>query len=269
MCNLRFETTLPEFKSIMCFIKMKKGITARGSFNAMLFLFPFALILCFTGCRSLKENPKFTFADGIYHTKIKGKRQIVYVENTDDSVVVYALKKGWQRLDLKTSAIPKKAYAQNASTETIAANKYSQRGFDVDILTIPLKFRPSVTSFPKQFSNNINGVVYLGYRNDMYRLSYDKNPIGKISQNIKHYGISAGIITGLGVTAMNPYVTSNQIAIEYDGLVWSKGVAVLMGLDKFTFGLTASVDHLLDKNKAHWIYHGKPYLGLAVGLNLN
>ncbi|WP_439554938.1 hypothetical protein [Dyadobacter sp.] len=220
-------------------------------------------------CKSAKDSPKFNFADGVYHTELKGKNRQVYIENTEDSIVVYSLQKGWKRMDLKSTTMQKKSYPQKSDKETLGANKYWQNGFDVDILTIPLKFRPTAESFPKQFSNNVNGVVYLGYRSDIYRLSYKKNPIGRVTQDVKHYGISAGLITGLGVTAMNPWVTNNAINIEYDGLVWSKGVAILMGLNQITFGIIGGVDHLLDKNRDSWIYHGKPYVGLAVGLNLN
>ena len=231
--------------------------------------FLLAAFFTFSGCKSVKDSPKFKFGDGIYTSKVNGKKQSVYIENTNDSIVVYALEKGWQRLSLNASSIPKRTYPQKTSSKTIRTNQYKQNSFDIDILTIPLKFRPPISSFPGQLNNSLNGTVYLGYRNDTYSLSYDKNPIGILSQKITHYGISAGIITGIGTTAMNPYVTNNQISIEYDGLVWSKGVAIIMGVDKFTFGIIGALDHLADKNKTYWLYQGKPYVGLAVGLNLN
>ena len=232
-------------------------------------LFFLILIFIFAGCKTIKDSPKFKFEDGIYNSKIEGKKRHVYIENTNDSIIVYALAKGWQRLSVSASSIPKRTFPQKTSSKTISANKYWQNGFDIDILTVPLKFRPSLSSFPKQLNNSLNGTVYLGYRNDTYSLSYDKNPIGILNQKIMHYGISAGFITGIGTTAMNPYVTNNNISIEYEGFIWSKGVAVIMGVDKFTFGIIGAVDHLMDKNKGYWLYQGKPYIGLAVGLNLN
>ncbi|WP_165940196.1 MULTISPECIES: hypothetical protein [Dyadobacter] len=56
---------------------------------------------------------------------------------------------------------------------------------------------------------------------------------------------------------------------EYDGLVWGKGIAGIIGINNFTIGLAIGFDNLLDKNKQVWIYQGKPWLGLAFGLNLN
>lgn len=232
-------------------------------------VFALASILYLTGCRSQKDSPKFNFADGVYHTKIKGKKQQVYVENTQDSISIYRLNKGWRHTPVKPSELVRRTFAQRAITETLHNNKYWQNGFDVDVMTIPIKFRPSAPSFPRQFSNHLNGAVYLGYRTDVYKLSIVTDPIGRPHEKIKHYGISTGIVTGFGMTPLNPWVTNNGISIEYDGMVWSKGVAIMMGVENFTFGLTAGIDHLLDGNRQVWIYQGRPYLGLAVGLNLN
>ncbi len=234
------------------------------------FLFLLFFVIMLSGCAGLKDSPKFKFDDGVYRTKINGKNQHVYVENTNDTITVYTLKKGWHRLSPSTTNLkPLKSYTLKNAGKEAGSQKYWQNSFDIDFMTIPIKLRPSTQSFPKQFSNNVNGIIYLGYRNDTYRLSYKTNPVGKIKQKITHYGISAGFITGIGATAMNPWVTNNQITIEYDGLIWSKGVAIVMGVDKFTFGLIGAIDHLLDKNKDYWIYQGKPYVGLAIGLNLN
>lgn len=233
------------------------------------FLWFLAAAMLLYSCKSQKDSAKFNFADGVYHTRIKGGKKQVYVENTEDSVSIYALNKGWKSAPLKPSALTKQSFPQKASGGNMGNSKYWQNGFDVDILTIPIKFRPASLSFPRQFSNHLNGAVYLGYRTDVYRLTFEKDPIGRIHQKVKHYGLSGGLVTGFGVTPLNPWVTNNNISIEYDGLAWSKGAALIMGLDNFTFGLVGGIDHLLDGNRHFWIYQGKPYLGLVVGLNLN
>ena len=68
---------------------------------------------------------------------------------------------------------------------------------------------------------------------------------------------------------MNPWVTENNISIEYDGVVWSKGLAGILAIDNFTIGLGLGWDYLTDANKKYWIYQNMPWLGLAFGLNLN
>ena len=68
---------------------------------------------------------------------------------------------------------------------------------------------------------------------------------------------------------MNPWVTSDRVQIEYEGIIWTKGIAGLVGLNNFTVGLALGWDHLLDQNRKDWIYQQKPWLGFVFGLNLN
>ncbi|MCF0052640.1 hypothetical protein LXM25_21390 [Dyadobacter sp. LJ53] len=163
----------------------------------------------------------------------------------------------------------RRAFPQVISQSSINSVYFKQSSFDVDFLSIPFKYRPAKSGIPNQFNTNLNGAVYVGYRNDIYQLSFRKTPLNKYQRETRHYGISYGFFTGLGGTAMNPSVTDNQISIEYDGLVWGKGIAGIIGINNFTVGLALGFDNLLDENKKVWIYQGKPWLGLAFGLNLN
>lgn len=227
------------------------------------------LMITFVSCRALKDSPKYKLTDGVYKTKEDGHEMTVYVENAEDSVLVYQLAPGWKTKITNSKPLKPKVYPQGGVEKEIAASKYWKNTFDLDVLTIPFKYRPSTSSFTPQLSNHLNGALYLGYRNDTYELSYKRNPVGKISQRITHLGFSAGIATGMGVTPLNPWVTDNNINVEYDGFIWSKALCVLMAVEKLNFGLALGVDHLLDRNRKYWIYQGKPYLGLTVGLNLN
>jgi hypothetical protein len=133
-----------------------------------------------------------------------------------------------------------------------------------------LKYRPAVSGFPNQLNTGIfNGAFFLGYRNDIYELKYIENPLHAFKRNIRHYGFSIGVFAGLGTTPMNEFVTLSNIAIEYDGFVNVEGVAAFLSVRKLTFGLNAGVDHLMDPNRKVWIYQGKPWVGLSVGLHLN
>lgn len=93
--------------------------------------------------------------------------------------------------------------------------------------------------------------------------------LGEQDQKITHLGFSFGAFTGLGGTFMSPTNTDNMLQQEYDGLVWSKGIAAIFGINDFTVGLACGFDQLMDKNGPKWIYNHKPYLALTFGLNLN
>lgn len=231
---------------------------------------PFLLLLTlFSSCRALKDSPKYKLTDGVYKTKEGDRKVPVYVENAEDTVLVYRLGANWKTAKPDRKKLKPQIYPGSAVDKEIAASKYWKNTFDLDVLTIPFKYRPSTNSFTPQLSNHLNGALYLGYRKDTYELSYKSNPIGKVSQRVTHLGFSAGLATGIGVTPMNPWVTNDNINVEYDGFIWSKAICILMGVEKLNFGLALGIDHLLDKNRKYWIYQGKPYLGLTVGLNLN
>ncbi len=139
----------------------------------------------------------------------------------------------------------------------------------MDVLTVLFKYRPSAKGFPPQLNATFNGAAYFGYRTDAYKLSYSRTPLHIFKRTITHYGYSFGFFTGFGTARIDEYDTNNALSIEYDGLVNLLGVAVILAVDKVTFGLTCGTDHLLDKNAKVWVNNGKPWLGISIGLNLN
>ena len=144
--------------------------------------------------------------------------------------------------------------------------KFYRRTFDVDVLTIPFKIRPSVQSFPEQLNSNFSAALYLGRRFDYYHLKSKK----KVKSNfISGFGGGYGGFLGLGAVTMNPFVTQNAINYEYDGFVLTGGAAGIYDAKKFNLGLAVGTDFLVDKNRRVWIYHRKPWFGLLFGINLN
>jgi hypothetical protein len=237
----------------------------------MKFTLIWTLIACFVGlcsCRTITELPKYQLSDGYYKSKLfTQKTQLVYIDNSEDTISIYLPNQATKAIDPLRNT--KRTLPQMVSDITLTSNTFKQASLDIDFLTIPFKYRPRQNEFPRQFNTNLNGAVYVGFRNDIYQLRYDKTPLKNFQRQTRHYGYSIGLLTGLGGTAMNPWVTDNQIASEYDGLVWSKGIAAIIGINNFTIGLAVGFDNLLDYNKNYWIYQKAPWLGLAFGLNLN
>jgi hypothetical protein len=188
---------------------------------------------------------------------------------SEDSITVFRLDNNRKQFNIDT--LQSLTLSLPAVQHDTLFNTYSftQRSFDLDVLTIPFKYRPAAADLPNQLNTNFNGALYVGFRRDIYRLTYKKAPFNISKRKITHYGYSVGLFTGLGSTAINPWVTRDQITSEYDGVVWLKGMAGIIGINNFTFGLAIGVDHLLDRNHKVWIYQNKPWIGLVLGLNLN
>ena len=193
----------------------------------------------------------------------------MYVVPADESIKVYT-EKSLHKDFVDTATSLKIAFFPDQKPQDFENYVFRQNSLDADILSILLKYRPSINGFPNQLNTSIlNGALYLGYRTDLYKLTYTQSPLRIFRRDIVHYGFSFGIFTGVGSSGIDEFVTQNGINIQYDGFLNVSGIAVIIALNKLTFGLTFGADHLLDKNRKAWIYQGKPWVGLSVGLNLN
>ncbi len=208
--------------------------------------------LFFQSCASLRDSPKYQLNDGYYEFRQSDTNfKRVYVDTQDDSVAIYSL--------------------QGEPTVTVIPSSdefFRIRTFDADIITIGFKYRPAVSSLPRQVNANFNGNIYLGYRIDRFQVDYEQTPAG-LQKSYHHRAITMGAFGGFGATAVNPWTTNNQVTDEYDGVVITRGLAVMAGLNNLTVGVGLGWDYLTDRDKSVWVYQNKPWLGLTIGLNIN
>lgn len=220
----------------------------------------------------MKESAKYKFNDGVYYTHFPSNGQKVYISViNEDSIEVCPASGPSQCLALD---VTKKTYY----TSSGFSRKYSgpelvrcfyKPSFDVDVLTIPFKYRPYTEGFPNQLSASFNGALYGGYRTDIYKITYDRTPLNTYKQRTEHFAFGAGLVLGLGSTFVNEWNTRPPIKIEYDGVDLITGCALITAYQNLNFGLVFGIDHLLDENSKYWIYQGKFSMGFSVGLNLN
>lgn len=235
----------------------------------MKLLYMYILSISFIGisCSAIKETSNHQMETGIYKvSNLKNKRYYAVVE--DDKITLHPVvktKEGWLANKDTTSTI----HLLTVNPVNKQSITFTTRSFDLDVLTILFKYRPYISGFPNQLNTNFNGAGYLGYRSDLYILSYDKDPLNSSQRRMSQFGYSIGFFGGLGATTMNPFVTNNSDMLEYDGVVITKGIAGLVGVGNLTFGIAIGLDHLMDKNNKVWIYQAKPWIGFTVGLNLN
>jgi hypothetical protein len=211
------------------------------------------LALLISGCGTMRDSPKYQLGDDVYLYREKGsKYQKAWVYVKDDTLGIVAY-------DNPGRIIPSR----------INNDKYFlKKSFDVDVVTVGFKYRPAAVNLPRQLTTDFNGNVYLGYRLDRFKLSYKSTPLG-VKKSHSHRGLSAGLIGGLGSTAITPWTTNSLIMDEYNGLVLSRGFALLVGINTLTVGLGVGWDTLTDRDRKKWIYQNKPWYGLTLGLNLN
>jgi hypothetical protein len=188
--------------------------------------------------------------DGHYKLVEKGsKPKKVFVQTAEDSLVIY-----------KDNKIHENPLLENS--------KLIRESFDVDVITVLFKYRPSTENLPRQLTTDFNGNLYAGYRVDRFIKYAEQTPAG-IRNSVKHRAFTIGLFGGIGSTSVTPWTTNNKTTDEYSGVVISRGVAFMAGVNHLTVGFGIGWDSLTDRDKGIWIYQNKPWYGLTLGLSIN
>ncbi len=221
------------------------------------------------GCNAVKQSATHDLLDGFYTMKSQdGDKEKVYSDIEDSSITIYPfLASAGKQPDTAHPAVFYRYTPGAAGVQTPL--KLVKHSVDIDVTTILLKYRFSTSTLPNQLNANLNAAVYAGYRTDFFTFHDTQDPLHRSTRNVSHFEFDLGVFAGIGITPINSSVTGGQLDVEYDGVVFQKGVAFFMGSRQLTLGIGLGFDGLLDKNKSAWIYQEKPWLGLLIGLNLS
>jgi hypothetical protein len=221
---------------------------------AMKFIISSISCVLLLSCSTLKKLPESTLGSDYYYLhRQEGGTTKVYVNVVDDSIGMFA--------DQPDGKEPGSMVPSNGQV-------LLRRSFDVDVMTVPFKFRPATQNLPRQLNVDFNGNLFLGYRVDRYKLIFIQTPAG-ILKKVRHRAITVGAFGGLGTTSITPWTTNNGTTDEYSGFILNRGIAIMGGVNNLTVGFGVGWDYLTDRDKEVWIYQNKPWYGLTLSLNLN
>lgn len=232
----------------------------------MLFLI---LSVSFSSCILLQKNSKNNFNDGIYLTKRFSGNKVYIMKIDDDTISVFPVLEFKDSTAILTKKRVNFTISQKKFKDNLTVHTYYKPSFDLDIITLAMKFRPAENGIPNQLTTNFNGAVFCGYRIDAYKLKYKRTPLNNYKQNISHLGYSGGLYAGIGSTSINGNAIADpNSSVLYDGVVLTGGIALNIAVERIAFGLSLGADYLMDQYRNRWIYEGKPTAGFTIGLNL-
>lgn len=212
------------------------------------------LVVAASACGTLNNLHESELDDNHYHFKQPGERYTkVYVDVVEDSFAIIPMDKNAGSL-------------KPIKSET--DELFLKRTFDIDLLSVPFKYRPSAYNFPRQLTADFNGNLYLGYRLDRFRVHYFKTPTG-LSKKIRHRAITIGTFGGIGNAQITPWSTNYRTTDEYNALILSRGFSAMVGVNSLTVGLGVGWDYVTDRDKTIWIYQNAKWYGLTISLSLN
>jgi hypothetical protein len=226
------------------------------------------VFLLSVSCASLGKLSRHDFCSGFYKLKVQGAGPSrVYAEVIEDSIIVYPVnsdgKKGFPDFSSSRGMRVSRVKSDNYFYKSCFTNNSA----DVDLTSIIFKSRHSRDDVPNQFSADLDIALYAGVRKDFYTMVSPAHSLSEEKSYVRQIGFDLGVFAGIGSTPVNPTVTNNKISQEYDAMIFQKGIAGFISINKMSVGLALGFDNLLDKSKSSWIYNQKPYLGLIISVS--
>jgi hypothetical protein len=223
-----------------------------------------------TSCGIIRQSAKYNFNDGEYQTRRFSKEKVYVLKVDDDTISVFPIIRYGDSSAVNTRQRVNYTTSQRKLKDNKTKHDFFRPSLDVDIMTIPLKYRLAAGELPNTLTTNFNGALFTGYRIDAYRLNYKRTPLNTYKQTVKHIGYSVGLFAGIGSSVIdNSSLSTGSFNSTYDGVLLITGLAANVAVDNITIGIAAGTDRLLDKHHEHWIYEGQPCIGFTLGLNIN
>jgi hypothetical protein len=236
--------------------------------NKFLILCTGCLWLLLSGCASLGKLARHDFESGFYTLKVNGTRPShVYTEVSEDSVIVYPVTYLGNKSVPNISSSFGTRISRTKPDNYLYHSCFTKNSLDIDLTSIIFKSRHSMDDVPNQFSADLDIAIYMGIRKDFYKIVSPVNPIHEEKSYIRQIGFDFGIFAGIGSSPVNPTVTNNKVNQEYDAMIFQKGFAGFISINKMSVGVAVGFDNLIDKSRSSWIYNQKPYLGLIISVS--
>lgn len=146
--------------------------------------------------------------------------------------------------------------------------RYQTTGLDVDLFTMPFKYRFKTADQPGQLEDKLNVGIHVGARYDLgrYRTVYFRR---NHRSEISTFSVGLGGFLCFGPAKVDPFSTIGRFQDEYFGLGINYGLSTNISIRSFSAGLAVGFEQLADRNRDLWIYQHKPWLGVTFGINLN
>ena len=177
------------------------------------------MLALLSSCETLKHYAKHGFSEGFYRSHLHlEKVKKVYVLPSDDMIKVFSAT-AMKKAIIDTSESLKIAFPADTKPLEFQTYFFRKNSFDLQALTVLFRYRPALKDFPRQLTQSYNGAAYMGYRTDIYRLSYKQTPLQLYKRSITHYGFSVGVFSGIGSERIDEFNTLGALSTEYDGIV--------------------------------------------------
>lgn len=144
--------------------------------------------------------------------------------------------------------------------------QYTEGQYFLQPLTIALRFRGAVDTIPGSAESGFNLGLSYGYKINRVRWREEKNAF---NSNTSRIGAAGGLLASLGATELSSSnTTGDAFAIARKVPSLSIGAMLAVSFNGFDVGFAGGIDQAIGGHADDWVYQGKPWWGLVLGLGL-
>lgn len=146
--------------------------------------------------------------------------------------------------------------------------RYQTTALDIDLFTLPFKYRFKRADQPAQLDDKLNVGIYVGGRYDLgrYRTVYFRH---NQRSEISAFSVGLGGFLCFAPATVTSFSTLGRVQDDYQALGLNYGINTTFSFSNFSAGFAVGIETITDRNRTLWIYQNRPWLGITVGLNLN
>lgn len=236
-------------------------------YSRLFLFFLLTALILLSGCCILENTSTQSINNRFFKQSGRSNSKDMFVKSEDDEVKIYRVNSENFTCELDSSTV--EIFPLIICEKNILPQKsFHEKGFEINFIMLPLKFRPAAQGVPSQLNCDFNGSIYAGFSKSRYNIDYSNHKTDFYVRNISNCEFSYGIFLGIGNTFVSPTTTNHAIDDEYDGVVLQKGIAVYLGYNNLKAGIALGMDNLLGKDRHSWIYKNRPYLAFTLGFNI-
>lgn len=149
---------------------------------------------------------------------------------------------------------------------------YYSSNFQIQAISVPFKFRPAVRnnprildSLPAQTETGFTLGFAAGTKYTKNTFSLNKNILGSYVNKVSIY---PGGFLSFGTTALTRLKTYGSVNFDRNVPLISIGGFIMFGFNNINIGYTIGIDNPISKYGSNWVYKGRIWQGLTIGLDL-
>lgn len=149
---------------------------------------------------------------------------------------------------------------------------YYSRKFQLQAISVPFKFRKAIKndprildSLPSQVETGFTVGFAAGEKFSLNIFNSKKNLLGSY---VNRYSIYPGAFVNLGTTTLKRLTTKDAITFDQTVPLFSYGAYLMLGFNSINIGYNIGFDHPLNRAGKDWVYQGKLWQGITLGLDI-